>query len=133
MLCIAEGVEMRISWIMAAVGLAMFATGAQAADTKWRATLVLVTPDERTCGNQHVVKFDVSIDGNIVRYYSPSGAAHDFRLLAPLNADGSGKVKALNSKNREVTLDIDAGDGPRTIRITPPYHFCVWAWVPIRS
>jgi hypothetical protein len=118
---------------MAAVGLAAFATGAQAGETRWRATLVLVTPDERTCGNQQVNKFDVAIDGRTIRTFSPSGAATEFRLLAPLNADGSGKVKALNHKNREVTFDVDPGDGPRTIRITPAYHFCVWAWVPIRS
>jgi hypothetical protein len=53
--------------------------------------------------------------------------------LALQRPTGQGKVKALNGKNREVTLDIDPGDGPRTIRITPPYSFCVWAWVSIRS
>jgi hypothetical protein len=124
---------MRTSWVMAAIGLATLTTGAQAEETRWRATRVLVTPDERTCGNQQVVKFDVAIDGQTVRTFSPSGAATDFRLLTPLKADGSGKVKALDQKNREVTLDIDPGDGPRTIRYTAPYHFCVWAWVPIRS
>jgi hypothetical protein len=124
---------MRMSWIMAAVGLATLATGAQAEETRWRASLVLVTPDERTCGNQQSVKFDVAIDGQTVRTFSPSGAATDLKLLAPLNADGSGKVKALDRKNREVTLDIDPGNGPRTIRYTAPNHFCVWAWVPIRS
>ncbi|MBV8406547.1 MAG: hypothetical protein JOY64_02885, partial [Alphaproteobacteria bacterium] len=62
-----------------------------------------------------------------------SGAATEFKLLTPLNADGSGKVKAMSPKNREVTFDIDPGNGPRTIRMTPANHFCVWAWVPIKS
>jgi hypothetical protein len=124
---------MRSSWLLAAVGLATLTTTAQAGDAKWRATVVLLTQDERTCGNQQVARFDVAINGNIVRTYSPSGAATDFRLLTPLNADGSGKVKALNRKNREVTFDIDPGDGPRAIRYTPPYSGCVWAWVPVKS
>jgi hypothetical protein len=124
---------------MAAVGLATLTTAAQmaaqAAETKWRAKLVLVTEDERTCGTQHSRQFDVAIEGDVIRRWvtSGSGSTYDYRLLAPLKADGSGKVMALNDKKQKIMLDIDPGNGPRTIRISPVYGVCTWAWVPVRS
>ena len=128
---------MRMSWMLAAVGLAALTNAATNAawanPDKWRASLVLVTEDERTCGAQHASKFYVDIEGNIVRRSASSGSTYDLRLLAPLNADGSGRVKALDHKNRVVTLDIDPGNGPRTIRYTPPYSVCTWAWVPLHK
>ena len=119
--------------MLAAVGLAALTNATQANADKWQASAVLVTEDERTCGMQHASKFYVDIDGDIVRHSASSGSTYDLRLLAPLNADGSGRVKALDHKNRVVTLDIDPGNGPRTIRYTPAYSVCTWAWVPIQK
>jgi hypothetical protein len=76
-------------------------------------------------------KFTVEIKSDVVRRRATSGAPRDLTLLSPLNPDGSGKVLALNAKNRVATLDFDAGEGPRTIRYTPPYSMCTWAWVPV--
>jgi hypothetical protein len=120
-----------------AVSPLAFVNAADAGDMKWRASRVLVGadansgPDERTCGPQMVRRFNVEIKGNVVRRRASSGAPIDLKLLDPLNPDGSGKVRALNSKNREVILTVDAGDGPRTIRYTAPYSVCTWAWVPV--
>jgi hypothetical protein len=117
----------------AAASAALLAGAAEAEQSKWRASLILITEDERTCGPQHVLKFDVEIKDNIIRSYAPSGsgATFDFRLLAPLNADGSGKVKALDVKNREFMLDIDPGDGPRMIRFRLLTGVCTYGWRPI--
>ena len=125
---------MRFAWklvSLAAGGLLAFLNAAQAGEAKWRVNLVLVGPDETTCGTQSVARFDVEIKGNVVRTFAPSGAPSELKLMDPLKPDGSGKVRALNARNRQVTLDIDAGDGPRTIRYSPPYSVCTWAWVPV--
>ena len=116
---------------MAAISLAAFGNAAEAGPGKWRVTRVLIGDDERTCGPQHVQRFNVEIKDGVVRRWSSSGAARDLKLLAPLNGDGSGKVIALNSKNQEVALDIDPGTGPRTIRYTRPYSVCSYAWIPV--
>jgi hypothetical protein len=67
----------------------------------------------------------------VLRFLAAWGSPTDLKLLGPLNADGSGKIRALNHKNREVILDFDAGDGPRTIRYTPPYSVCVSSLIPV--
>jgi hypothetical protein len=77
-----------------------------------------------------VDKFSVELRGDVLRFQA-AGSSNDLKLLGPLNADGSGKVHALNRKNREVILDFAAGEGPRTIRYTPPYSVCVWSLIPV--
>ena len=78
-----------------------------------------------------VSKFNVELRSDVLRMQAASGAPIDLKLLGTLKADGSGKVRALNAKNREVTLDFDPGQGPRTIRYTPPYSVCVWSLIPV--
>jgi hypothetical protein len=117
----------------AAASAALLAGTAEADQGKWRASLILITEDERTCGIQHLTKFDVEIKDNIIRRYaaSGSGATFNFRLLAPLNADGSGKVMALDVKHREFMFDIDPGDGPRMIRFRRRNGVCTYGWRPV--
>jgi hypothetical protein len=97
----------------------------------WRVVSVLEGGSSPNCGDTMVEKFYVQLRGDVFRTGARSSSPTDFKLLATLNADGSGKVRALNRKNREVTLDFAAGEGPRTIRFTPPYSVCVWSLIPI--
>ena len=78
--------------------------------------------------------FTIQLSDDRLRRYASSGAPVDFKLLEPLNADGSGKVRALNSKNRVVLLEFEPGNGPRPIRYSPRhgrYDMCTWTWVPV--
>jgi hypothetical protein len=125
---------MRATWMlvpMAVVSLSALPTVAQVGQQTWRATLVLVGPDELSCGAQEHYTFNVAIKGDVISTWGWHHSPYEMKLLSPLNPDGSGKVQALNHKNRVVTLDFDAGDGPRTIRYSPPYSICTWSWVPI--
>jgi hypothetical protein len=51
-----------------------------------------------------------------------------------LNADGSGRIVAYESRSKEENLfDFDAGIGPRPIRQTTNRGACVWAWMPMTA
>jgi len=100
---------------------------------KWQVVSVLEGGSSHTCGDTMVSKFYVEFRSDVLRFKSSSGTPTDLKLLGALNADGSGKVRALNPKNREVTLDFDAGQGPRTIRYSPPYSVCVWSLIPTNT
>jgi hypothetical protein len=120
--------------MLAAAAVSAFTAPAQAAPVKWRVFPVLLMGDNKGpgCGYTGVDKFDLEIDGDMVRTTAWSSTAYEMRLLKPLNPDGSGKVPAWSiHRNRPVTLDFDAGTGPRIIRYMGPYSICVWEWRPI--
>jgi len=124
---------MRATWmfaVMAAVTFPALAEPDKVPPTTWQVMSVLEGASSHTCGDTMVSKFNVELRGDVLRFQA-SGSPTDLKLLGPLNADGSGKIRALNRKNREVALDFAAGEGPRTIRYTPPYSVCVWSLVPV--
>ena len=124
---------MRATWMfaaMAAVAFPALAESDKVPTTTWRVMSMLEGGGSHTCGDTMVDKFSVELRGNVLRFQA-AGSPTDLKLLDTLNADGSGKIRALNRKNREVTLDFAAGEGPRTIRFTPAYSVCVWSLVPV--
>ena len=126
---------MRATWMfaaMAAVAFPALAESDKAPPTTWQVTSVLEGGSLHTCGDTMADKFSVELRGDVLRFQA-AGSPNDLKLLGPLNADGSGKVRALNRKNREVILDFAAGEGPRTIRYTPPYSVCVWSLIPVNA
>jgi hypothetical protein len=125
---------MRATWMfmaMAAVAFPALADSDKAPPTTWQVVSVLEGGSSHTCGDTMVDRFYVELRGDVLRTFAKSSSPNDLKLLGPLNADGSGKVRALNRKNREVTLDFAAGEGPRTIRFTPAYSVCVWSLIPV--
>jgi hypothetical protein len=113
------------------VALALAWVGPAGAEvTKWRVMNILEGGSSSVCPDVKAYKHRVEFDGGVVRTRASSGAPREFKLTQPLNADGSGRVTALNDKNRPVTLEFEAGSGPRTIRYSPAYSPCVYSWIP---
>jgi hypothetical protein len=104
---------------------------------KWRAYWKLVGTDDKNCGAQFSIKETLEfVEGPmLVMRIIPAttGVRRDLRLIDALNADGSGKVRALTDRNRVATLEFAAGNGPRVIRYTAPYSICSYTWTPIRE
>jgi hypothetical protein len=124
---------MSATWMfaaMAAVAFPALAESDKVPPTRWQVMSMLEGGSSHTCGDTMVDKFSVELRGDVLRFQA-AGSPNDLKLLGALNADGSGKVRALNRKNREVTLEFTAGEGPRTIRYTPPYSVCVWSLIPV--
>jgi hypothetical protein len=103
--------------------------------TRWRADWQLVGTDDKNCGAQHTTKEELElVDGPTVTLRiipATSGVRRDLRLMDPLNADGSGKVRALTDRGRVGTLEFAAGTGPRMVRFNAPYSICSYIWTPI--
>jgi hypothetical protein len=125
---------MRTRWLLAPVvvaSLLAFAGPIAAQSAKWWAVAVLEGGDSKVCGGTDYTKFEVEMNGGLLKTRLASGSPNTFRLQAPLKPDGSGKVIGLNDKNRPSTFNFDAGAGPRVVRVMPPYSPCVWIWRPI--
>lgn len=106
---------------------------ADAGVMKWRVVNVLEGGSSPVCPDVRAYRHRVELDGDVLRTRATSGAPREYKLTQPLNADGSGKVIALNDKNRPVTLDFEAGSGPRTIRYSPAWSPCVYSWIPAKK
>jgi hypothetical protein len=122
-----------LAMIVAASGY-MLSGAVEAKPIKWRASWELIGTDDKNCGPQASRTFTLQLSDDKLRRYAASGAPRDLKLLEPLNADGSGKVRALTPNNREVVLEFEPGDGPRLIRYSPRhgrYDMCTWTWVPV--
>jgi hypothetical protein len=117
---------------MAVVALAWIGP-AGAETTKWRVVNVLEGGSSPVCPDVRAYKHRVEFDGDVLRTRATSGAPREYKLTQPLNADGSGRVTALNDKNRPVTLEFEPGSGPRTIRYSPAWSPCVYSWIPAKK
>ena len=109
---------MRTRWRLGPTLLALFPTVAgsvEAQSTKWWAVAILDGGDSKNCGATKYAKFEVEMTDGLLKTRTPSGTPYTFRLQAPLNPDGSGRVIGLSEKNRPLTFTFDPGAGPRLV------------------
>ena len=85
------------------------------------------------CASPLAFSGERGLDGDGLRTPASSGAPREYKLTQALNPDGSGRVTALNSKNRPVTFEFEAGSGPRTIRYSPASSPYVYSWIPAKK
>jgi hypothetical protein len=96
----------------------------------------LVGIDDKYRGSQFSIKetLEFAEGPMLVMRIIPAttGVRHDLRLLDALNADGSGRVRALTDRSGVATFEFAAGGGlPRVIRYAAPYSICSRTWTPI--
>jgi hypothetical protein len=105
---------------------------AQEGRYQWTASVGLEKGLANVCGSQEARVIE-TVDGVFKGADILDGGTWTLPLRR-LNADGSGRIVAYESRSKEETLfDFDAGIGPRTVRQTTNRGACVWAWTPMSA
>ncbi len=105
---------------------------AQVGQYQWTAAVTLERGQPSVCGRQEARLIETG-DGLFKGADIIDGGTWTLPLRS-LNADGSGRIVAYESRSKEETLfDFDPGVGPRTVRQTTNRAACVWAWTPMTA
>ena len=99
------------------------------------------TKSSTNCGDRHTEPVELVLEGNVLKSTAWSGMTYDMILQEPLNADGSGKVRAIAMpKGRTLILEFEKFDprrGPPSITFYGLYNAvkgngrCVWTFRPL--
>jgi hypothetical protein len=113
----------------------VFPLTAEAQDGRyqWTASVRLEKGHATVCGSQDPRVIEIK-DGGVFKGADIVDGGTWTLPIRRLNADGSGRIVAYESRSKEENLfDFDAGIGPRPIRQTANRGACVWAWMPMTA
>jgi hypothetical protein len=111
------------------VGCTLLGAGAHAADLTWSAQSRLENGSPGNCGIGQA-DWAVVMTSTELKYSSQSTNFSFNVSLKGLQANGSGTLAGRDHRNRDFTVTMEPGNGPRVFRVASLRTACAWIFIP---